>query len=104
MHEMRIRVGRHLGVAALYVLAHLGVGACSSSEGDEGDVEASEDGSSDDSSDKAEANDSKDDSSGDQTASEDAGDAGKNNATAEAAPAAEGNPTDEDLKAIMAEG
>jgi len=42
---MRFRVGRHLGVAALYLLAHLGLGACSSQQqqGEE-DVEASEQG------------------------------------------------------------
>jgi len=37
-------VGRHLGVAALYLLAHLGLGACSSQQQGEEDVEASEQG------------------------------------------------------------
>lgn len=41
---MRFRVGRHLGVAALYLLAHLGLGGCSSQQQQGEDVEAGEQG------------------------------------------------------------
>jgi nucleoid-associated protein YgaU len=45
---MRLRVGRHFGVAALYLLMHLGGGAgCSSSDEGEEDIEATEEGAED---------------------------------------------------------